>query len=192
MKLKLKEGGERMTFTTDSVAATEDIGRLVARSLPAKNAFIALYGGMGAGKTALVRGIASVLSPGSRVTSPTYTLVNEYRRGPVPLFHFDLCRLSDAGELDSFGFDEYIDRGHVVVEWADVLGDSLPDGAVRIRVSGSDNLRTFEIDGLRCAETDAPDQLAEPDEAADPGKPQEPDEPGKNALHGETETEERK
>ncbi len=184
-----------MTFTTDSVDSTEDIGRFIAHSLPAKNAFIALYGGMGAGKTALVRGIASVLSPGSRVTSPTYTLVNEYRRGGVPLFHFDLCRLSGSEELDSFGFDEYIDRGHVVVEWADVLGDDLPGGAIRITLSGSGDSRTVEIDGLPSVEVDRHDGPAEsgevgkPDASLDPG---DVNEPGEAATRGETETEERK
>lgn len=161
-----------MTFTTDSVEETENLGRLIARSLHAKKAFIALYGGMGAGKTALVRGIASVLSPGSRVTSPTYTLVNEYRRGDVPLFHFDLCRLCGAEELDSFGFDEYIDRGHVVVEWADVLGDDLPEGAVRVMVSALGDHRIFEIDGL------TPDKtldLCDPRAAVKLGENGEPD-----------------
>lgn len=135
-----------MTAVTENVGETEELGRRIARALPDGNAFIALYGGMGAGKTALVRGIASVLSPGSRVTSPTYTIANEYRRGAVPLFHFDLCRLSDADELDSFGFDEYVSRGHVVVEWADVLGDDLPEGAVRITITADGEKRTVEID----------------------------------------------
>lgn len=169
-----------MILTTDSVDGTEAIGRVIARALPERGAFIALYGGMGAGKTALVRGIASVLSPGSRVTSPTYTLVNEYRRGCVPLFHFDLCRLSGAEELDSFGFDEYIDHGHVVVEWADVLGDDLPHDAVRVRLSGSGDVRTVEINGLPSVEVGGPD---------DPDKP---GETGGAATCGETETEERK
>lgn len=146
------KAGESMIITTDSVEQTEELGRRIARSLPDKNAFIALYGGMGAGKTALVRGIASVLSPGSRVTSPTYTIANEYRRGRVPLFHFDLCRLSGAEELDSFGFDEYASRGHVVVEWADVLGGALPDDAVRITLSASGDLRIAEIVGIELAD----------------------------------------
>ena len=96
-----------MTFTTSSVGETEALGAAIARALPPGRAFIALYGEMGAGKTVLVRGIASVLSPGSRVKSPTYTIANEYRRGEVPLFHFDLCRLSSPDELDSFGFFDY-------------------------------------------------------------------------------------
>lgn len=183
-----------MTLTTDSVAATEEIGRFIARSLPAKNAFIALYGGMGAGKTALVRGIASVLSPGSRVTSPTYTLVNEYRRGALPLFHFDLCRLSGAEELDSFGFDEYIDRGHVVVEWAEVLGDDLPPDAVRITVRAYGNLRTLEIDGLSVATDELSDHFKDDktNESDEFGGLSESRETGLGIVCGEAETEGRK
>ena len=137
-----------MTVTTNSVQETEALGAALARSLPAGFSFIALYGEMGAGKTALVRGVASVLSPGSRVKSPTYTIVNEYRRGEAPLFHFDLCRLSSFDELDSFGFFEYADRGHVVVEWANILGDELPENAVRVRITPDGDRRTFEIEGL--------------------------------------------
>ena len=137
-----------MTFTTDSTEQTEALGAAIARTLGEKRAFIALYGEMGAGKTAFVRGLASVLSPESRVKSPTYTLVNEYRRGKIPFFHFDLCRLSSADELDSFGFFEYADKGHVAVEWADVLGGDLPPGAITVRISQNGDRRTFEIEGL--------------------------------------------
>lgn len=136
-----------MKFETTSVAGTEELGAAIARALPEGRAFIALYGEMGAGKTALVRGIASVLSPGSRVKSPTYTLVNEYRRGTVPLFHFDLCRLTDVSELDSFGFFDYVAEGHVVVEWADILGDDLPPEAIRIRIIAAGDKREFDISG---------------------------------------------
>lgn len=137
-----------MILTTSSVEMTEALGAAIARALAPGNAFIALYGDMGAGKTALVRGLASVISPGSRVKSPTYTIANEYRRGDVPLFHFDLCRLSSAGELDSFGFFDYADQGHMVVEWAQVLGDELPEGAIRIRITPEGDRRVFEIEGL--------------------------------------------
>ena len=136
-----------MTVTTYSVGQTEALGAALAMALLPGRAFIALYGEMGAGKTALVRGIASVLSPGSRVKSPTYTIANEYRRGDVPLFHFDLCRLSSFDELDSFGFFDYAERGHVVVEWADILGDELPEGAIRVHIDADGDRRTFGIEG---------------------------------------------
>ena len=136
-----------MTRKTASPEETERLGADLAAALGTAPAFIALYGEMGTGKTALVRGIASVLSPGSRVKSPTYTIVNEYRRGKLPLFHFDLCRLSGADELDSFGFDEYVTEGHCVVEWAEILGNDLPEGAITIRItSDPGTTRTFTIE----------------------------------------------
>ena len=140
--------GKSMTFTTSSVNETEALGAAIARSVGDKAAFIALYGEMGAGKTALVRGVASVLSPGSRVKSPTYTIANEYRRGDLPLFHFDLCRLSSPEELDSFGFCDYIGRGHIVVEWAEIIGDELPPDAIRVNITKNGDQRLFEIDGI--------------------------------------------
>ena len=140
--------GNAMTFTTYSAEQTEALGAAIARATCDKRSFIALYGEMGAGKTAFVRGLASVLSPGSRAKSPTYTLVNEYLRGETPLFHFDLCRLSSADELDSFGFYEYADRGHVAVEWADLLGGDLPPGAICVHISRDGDRRVFDVEGL--------------------------------------------
>lgn len=139
-----------MTYITRSTGQTERLGAALAAYLDSRHlhAFVALYGNMGAGKTAFVRGIASVLSPGSRVKSPTYTIVNEYRRGKTPLFHFDLCRLGSVDELDSFGFDEYIAGGHCVCEWADILGDALPADAVTVKISGSGDERVIDIEGM--------------------------------------------
>ena len=136
-----------MKFTTHSVEGTEALGAAIAHALPAGRVFIALYGEMGAGKTALVRGLAAVLSPGSRVKSPTYTIANEYRRGEVPLFHFDLCRLTSPDELYSFGFFDYAEKGHVVVEWAELLGDELPENAIRIKITPDGESRAFGIEG---------------------------------------------
>ena len=106
-----------MTKITKSADETEALGAYIASLLDKKTSFVALYGEMGAGKTAFVRGFASVISPGSRVKSPTYTVVNEYRRGEIPLFHFDLYRLSSPEELDSLGFDEYVSSGICIAEW---------------------------------------------------------------------------
>lgn len=138
-----------MTYTTRSTGQTERLGTALAAYLDSRpaSAFVALYGNMGAGKTAFVRGMAAVLSPGSRVKSPTYTIVNEYRRGKTPLFHFDLCRLASVDELDSFGFDEYVANGHCVCEWADILGDDLPADAVTVKISGSGDERVIDIEG---------------------------------------------
>ena len=107
---------------------TEKIGALLAERLAevkaGENWFVCLTGDLGAGKTAFVRGFASVVSPGSRVKSPTYTVVNEYRRGSVPLFHFDLYRLEDGdSDLDAIGFEEYVDGGHCIIEWSEYLSE---------------------------------------------------------------------
>lgn len=136
-----------MTYETFSPEETEKLGASLGEYIKKspRPVFVAMYGEMGAGKTAFVRGIASVLSPGSRVKSPTYTIVNEYRRGSVALFHFDLCRLSDPEELDSFGFDEYVASGHCVCEWADILGDCLPPETVKVEISVGEGSRIIRI-----------------------------------------------
>ncbi len=123
-------------FLSHSPEETEHIGTSLACTLQSDGApsFVALYGDLGAGKTAFARGFVSVLSPGSRVRSPTYTIVNEYRRGPVPVFHFDFYRLESAESLDSIGFDEYLETGFCIAEWAERLGDNLPSDAVRVTI----------------------------------------------------------
>lgn len=127
-------------FVSACESQTENIGAALGFAVReyGKPCFIALDGDMGAGKTAFVRGIASVLSPGSRVKSPTYTIVNEYRKGVLPLFHFDLYRVSDAeDELYGIGFDDYLADGVCVAEWSSVLGDGVPEGiAIRIKKLG--------------------------------------------------------
>ena len=121
---------------TRNAEETEAAGRRLGEIIRDTGArpFIALYGDLGAGKTVFVRGLAAVLSPGSRVKSPTYTLVNEYRRGPVPLFHFDLYRIAEEDELDGFGFEDYVAGGICAAEWSERLGDSLPPDAVEVRI----------------------------------------------------------
>ncbi len=140
-----------MEFITNTPEETEELGRrlgilLARRGTPS---FVAMTGDLGAGKTVFVRGMASVLSPGSRVKSPTYTIVNEYRRGPVPFFHFDLYRIADAEELDGFGFDEYLARGISVAEWSERLGGDLPEEAVRVAIEKTGEAsRRISVDGL--------------------------------------------
>lgn len=114
---------------TTNTAGTEALGAALARALLAdgrRRAFIALEGDMGVGKTAFVRGFATAL--GCRaVHSPTYTVVNEYRGEPLPVFHFDLYRVGDADELYALGFDDYLGRdGFCLCEWSERGGDMLP------------------------------------------------------------------
>lgn len=126
--------------TSSSESDTENIGAALGRIILqyAKPCYVALDGDMGAGKTAFVRGLASMLSPGSRVKSPTYTIVNEYRKGKLPLFHFDLYRIADAeDELYGIGFEDYLSDGVCVAEWSSILGDDVPDGiSVYIKKTG--------------------------------------------------------
>lgn len=139
-----------MKIFTNSPQETEALGKNLGRCMEDEGLTLALlYGEMGAGKTALVRGFCSELSPLSRVKSPTYTIVNEYRRGRVPIFHFDLCRLSSADELDSFGFEEYLSEGICIIEWPDILGDFLPENAVNLTFTKSgEQGRIIAVEGL--------------------------------------------
>ncbi len=120
---------------SSSESQTEKIGAVLGDAVLryGKPCYIALDGDMGAGKTAFVRGLASVLSPGSRVKSPTYTIVNEYRKGTLPLFHFDLYRIADAeDELYGIGFEDYLADGVCVAEWSIILGDDIPDDSISV------------------------------------------------------------
>ncbi|MBQ8174954.1 MAG: tRNA (adenosine(37)-N6)-threonylcarbamoyltransferase complex ATPase subunit type 1 TsaE [Clostridia bacterium] len=116
-------------ITSLSPADTEAAGEALARELLAagtRRACIALRGEMGVGKTAFVRGFSRALGI-SGVRSPTYTVVNEYRGDPVPVFHFDLYRIADEDELYAIGFDDYLARdGYILCEWSENGGDMLP------------------------------------------------------------------
>ena len=139
---------EKMTIITSSEAETILEGEKLGRTL-SPGAVVALFGGLGAGKTAFTRGLAAGLGIGSRVTSPTFTIVNEHP-GKTPLFHFDMYRLDDEDDLFDIGWDDYLDRGGVcAVEWSEKLPASfLPDAIiVRIENLGGD-LRRLEISAV--------------------------------------------
>ncbi|MGN1410318.1 MAG: tRNA (adenosine(37)-N6)-threonylcarbamoyltransferase complex ATPase subunit type 1 TsaE [Eubacteriales bacterium] len=147
-------------FISSSPSETENIGKKLAHAIEqdGKKFFIAMYGDLGAGKTVFVRGLSSVLSPSSRVKSPTFTIVNEYRRGKTPLFHFDLYRIKDESELDGFGFDEYLDGGNCIAEWSENLHENLPEGAIKVKIEKLDeNRRRIAVE----AETNIEKYLAE-------------------------------
>ena len=129
---------------------TEDVGEEVGRALAGRqNAFVALSGELGAGKTAFVRGMARILSPGSVVRSPTYTVVNEYDRGPVPLYHFDLYRITDPDDLWSVGYHEYLDSGICIAEWAERAGDELPVPRLEVAIEKTgDGARTVTVSNV--------------------------------------------
>lgn len=140
-----------MTITTKTPEETESVGAKLAQRLidTGKKYFVALYGDLGAGKTVFVRGFTGIASPGSRVKSPTYTIVNEYRKGKTPVFHFDLYRIGSTDELEGFGFDEYVEDGLCIAEWSENLGDMLPENMIRVTIEKSgETERTITIDGI--------------------------------------------
>lgn len=122
-----------MRFLTHSASQTERVGSGLAAQLRAGDV-IAFYGGLGAGKTAFTRGLAAGLGVTDAVTSPTYTIVNEYLSGRLPLFHFDMYRLSSSEELFDIGWEDYLARGGVcAVEWSENVEDALT-GAIRVTI----------------------------------------------------------
>ena len=116
-----------MEYITHSAAETEALGARLAETLAAGDV-VAFEGDLGAGKTAFTRGLARGLGIREAVTSPTYTIVNEYPQGRLPLFHFDMYRLHDADELFDLGWEDYLDRGGVcAVEWSENVREALED-----------------------------------------------------------------
>lgn len=122
-----------MTIYSHSEADTAGAGALLARRLK-PGQVCALYGELGAGKTAFVRGAAAALGCGARVSSPTFTIVNEYP-GDVSVFHFDMYRLASSDELFEIGWEDYLRRdGISFVEWSENVEDAIPPEAVRVRI----------------------------------------------------------
>ncbi|MBR2463983.1 MAG: tRNA (adenosine(37)-N6)-threonylcarbamoyltransferase complex ATPase subunit type 1 TsaE [Clostridia bacterium] len=127
---------------TASVQETEAVGAQLANamlkdlSLPP---FVALYGDLGVGKTAFVRGFASVIAPAALVRSPTFALVNEYRGKSKPLFHFDMYRITGEDDLYSIGYDDYLARdGIALVEWSENIPYALPERYLRVEIIKDD------------------------------------------------------
>lgn len=140
-------------YISNTVEETEKIGSDLAEKLllerPDGLYFIMLRGGLGAGKTAFCRGFAKVLSPQSRVKSPSFTIVNEYRGAQTPLFHFDLYRLGEGADLADIGFYEYTESGHCIIEWSEYLCEEIPEGALTVTIEKSDEAqRKVIIEGL--------------------------------------------
>ena len=139
-----------MEFVTNSERETEELGaRLAGRLRP--GAVVAFTGDLGAGKTAFTRGLARGLGISDRVTSPTFTIVNEYEGGRLPLFHFDMYRLSSSDELFDIGWEDYLAReGVCAVEWSENIADALEEGtiSVEIRRGTSESQRVITIEGV--------------------------------------------
>ena len=136
-----------MEFLTNSPEETEKVGAALGRILN-PGAVIAYRGDLGAGKTAFTRGLARGLGCGDIVTSPTYTIVNEYLSGRIPLFHFDMYRLGSSDDLWDIGWEDYLERGGVcAVEWSENVDDAMEDAIwVTIEKTGEDS-RKITITG---------------------------------------------
>ena len=138
-----------MEHLSHSEQETEQLGEQVARKLP-RGTVIAYTGELGMGKTAFTRGLARGLGCRGRVTSPTFTIVNEYE-GHTPLFHFDMYRLADADALFDIGWEDYLDRGGVcAVEWSENVREALTPDAVTVTIARcpeNDGWRSITIEG---------------------------------------------
>ena len=140
-----------MEWITHSPAETEALGARLAEALDAGRV-VAFTGDLGAGKTAFVSGMARALGVEDRVTSPTFTIVNEYEGGRLPLFHFDMYRLGDADELFHIGWEDYLARGGIcAVEWSENIAGALEGDALRvdIRRGAQDTQRVITVTGGR-------------------------------------------
>lgn len=136
-------------FITVSPSETETLGEKIAVQLQPGNV-VALFGGMGAGKTALTRGIARGLGISEGVSSPTFALVHEYT-GRLMVYHFDMYRVEGWDDLYSTGFFDYLDSGGVlIVEWSENIENAIPEEAVRIhlRQGKTENERIISIEGM--------------------------------------------
>lgn len=139
-----------MEWITHSPAETEDLGARLAEALDAGRV-VAFTGDLGAGKTAFVSGMARALGVEDRVTSPTFTVVNEYEGGRLPLFHFDMYRLGDADELFHIGWEDYLARGGIcAVEWSENVAEAIEPDAVRVSIvrGDGDSDRMITIKGV--------------------------------------------
>ncbi len=133
---------------TASPRETEELGAKIAAVLRG-NEMIALFGDLGAGKTAFTRGLCKGLDISDGVSSPTFAIVNVYN-GRFPVYHFDMYRIADADDLFATGYYDYIGNGVIVIEWSENIESELESDAIRIRIGKTEHEdhRVFEIEGL--------------------------------------------
>jgi tRNA threonylcarbamoyladenosine biosynthesis protein TsaE len=139
-----------MEFLTYSTAETRALAERLAEKLQ-PGSMVTLDGDLGMGKTVFAAGLAAGLGITDRVTSPTFTIVNEYEGGKMPLFHFDLYRLEHADELFDIGWEDYLFRGGVcAVEWSERAGDLIEGDVIRvdIRRGGTPDERVISVEGV--------------------------------------------
>lgn len=141
---------------SDSAEETRDCGSLLAEKLiedPSLPRFISICGDLGTGKTVFASGLVSRFDPSAEVTSPTYTVVNEYIGGEIPVYHFDVYRIKDGDDLYSTGYYDYPDDGITLVEWADLIGYALPPERIEVRIektaAGRSDLRHITAESVK-------------------------------------------
>ena len=123
-----------MEYLTHSEAETEALGARLAATL-SPGSVVAYRGNLGMGKTAFTRGLGAGLGYPGRITSPTFTIVNEYEGGRLPLFHFDMYRLPDEDALFDIGWEDYLERGGVcAVEWSEQVAEAMPPETVYVTI----------------------------------------------------------
>ena len=139
-----------MKVVTHSPEETRALGERLAGTL-GPGTVVAFTGDLGAGKTAFISGMARGLGIEERVTSPTFTIVNEYEGGRLPLFHFDMYRLGSADELFHIGWEDYLARGGVcAVEWSERMEELLEPGTIRVdlRRGEDESRRVITVEGV--------------------------------------------
>ena len=139
-----------MKFISKSENDTKEFAKQIAEKLK-PNDFIALFGGMGMGKTTFTRHLAKALDFEGEASSPTFAIINEYNGGRLPVYHFDMYRINTFDDLYSTNFFEYCEMGGVVVcEWSENIENVLPDNYIKITISkgDDDNTRIFETEGI--------------------------------------------
>ena len=127
-----------MKIITKSEQETENFAKEIGKKLKG-NEIIALYGDLGVGKTAFTRGIASYFGIKNVVTSPTFTLVNEYSASEFKIYHFDMYRIKNLEDLESTGFFDYMYKGVFIIEWSENIENYLPEGTIKVYIKKNEN-----------------------------------------------------
>ncbi len=136
-----------MEVYSKSFLETEALGKKFASKLKG-NEVIAFYGDLGAGKTTFTRGIADFFNLKHEVSSPTFSLVNEYETPQIKIYHFDMYRINSLEDLESTGFFDYLGKGIFIIEWSENIDRYLPDETIKIKIENKDqNSRIIYIKG---------------------------------------------
>ncbi len=137
-------------FLSLNTTQTENIGYILGQKLP-YGSVVAMFGDLGAGKTAFTRGFAKGMGINSDVSSPTFALINEYRSKEKTLYHFDMYRISSWDDLYSTGYFDYLDSGaSLIIEWSENIENVLPEDCVKIRITKTDNENERYLDITGC------------------------------------------